>query len=157
MKYDFVIGCLPRSGSAWLANTLNMHPDVFCVHEGIGKPPCFDQNRWSLTGSVGSDAFMNTEYDLDHTILFYLDRSSDASAQSLAKAGVFSLGRWKNIIRARDEWVDKFNPIVLDYDNLDMAVNDILCRFEQSPIPTEKLVQARQMRVVSLLYPDGGQ
>jgi hypothetical protein len=34
-QFDFQIGAMPRSGSAWLATLLSMHKDVFCYHDAL--------------------------------------------------------------------------------------------------------------------------
>lgn len=153
IKYDFVVGCLPRSGSAWLANVMNMDDRIFCAHEGIGRPPIIHKNRWCWLGTIGSDAFMLKNTD-EMTSYFYIERDEEEAARSLAKAGVFSLQRWKNILKARDEWVEDFSPVMLDYNNLDLAVSEIFGALSQTGFSPEKLTQARSLRVTSSLYPD---
>ena len=153
-KFDFVIGCLPRSGSAWLANALNLHPDILCLHEGVGRPYTYNKASYSYVGSVKSDAFLLTDYE-EGCQYYYIDRGETYAAQSLAKAGVFSQERWTDILRVRDAWVGKFNPEFLNYNDLDLAVGKIVGGLlYQYPVDNTKLALARDLRVTSLLYPD---
>ena len=38
-RFDFQIGALPRSGTAWLATTLNLHKEIFCYHDALQTSP----------------------------------------------------------------------------------------------------------------------
>lgn len=38
--FDFHIGALPRSGTAWLATALNMYEGIFCFHDALSNANC---------------------------------------------------------------------------------------------------------------------
>lgn len=53
MSWTFHIGALPRSGSAWIATLMNMHPGVFCFHDAL----------WSFEGKYNEAPKSKAGYD----------------------------------------------------------------------------------------------
>ena len=95
VKYA-VVGCLPRSGSAWLTTLLNTQPGVLALHQGIGRfgtEGFFQQAREGdkLVVSVGQDVLVPetlNEFDWESVTPYLLERDTDQLVASVEPYGI---------------------------------------------------------------------
>jgi predicted AAA+ superfamily ATPase len=154
MKPLFYIGCLPRSGSAWLSSALNACTPLTVGHEVLGRYG----NSWTemYDGGVGSDIIVPCmrEYVPEGVGLFYLCRSKGEILESLKKTGTFNREAWG----IQKEWDSIYCDIAslhrdLYYDDLRSAVYTI-ADYMGVPVNETKLDEMLLMRVTSKRWHD---
>lgn len=156
----FYVGCLPRSGSAWLSSALNACTPLTVGHEVLGRYG----KDWTdmYDGGVGSDIIVPRmrEYVPEGAGLFYLWRLKGEIAESLKKTGTFSWEAWD----IQKEWDSAyyFNVLndddidancVLYHDDLRSAVHTI-ADYMGVPVNETKLDEMLLMRVTSKRWND---
>jgi hypothetical protein len=158
----FYIGCLPRSGSAWLSSALNACTPLTVGHEVLGRYG----NGWTemYDGGVGSDIIVPRmrEYVPEGVGLFSLWRCEDEIKESLKRTGTFDQEAWN--IQGLWEW-EYFISIgrglelahrdlrILAYRDLRNAVHTI-ADYMDVPVNETKLDEMLLMRVTSKRWND---
>lgn len=92
MKYfDFQIGAMPRSGTAWLATALNFHREIFCYHDALQTAPSTykeapeAKGNYKFIGDCSSGSCLFKEYPAKKVYIF---REPEEVLQSLQKVGL---------------------------------------------------------------------
>jgi hypothetical protein len=154
MKPLFYIGCLPRSGSAWMSSALNACTPLTVGHEVLGRYGY----SWTemYDGGVGSDIIVPCmrEYVPEGVGLFYLWRRKVEIVDSLKKTGTFNREAW-NIQKEWDStyYYDFNTNCGLYYDDLRSAVYTI-ADYMDVPVNETKLDEMLLMRVTSKRWHD---
>lgn len=152
----FAVGCLPRSGSAWLATALNACTPMVVCHEIYGKAACkalsHPRGWW---GTVGSDTLLPSSaqyFDSDQKLYFLWRRPEEVEA-SLKAMGVYTY----DVHETNKLWVQKFldehNPVMLSFNNLPSAIRTIAHDMNVE-VNEAVLAQMLQMRITSKIYGD---
>lgn len=155
MTPDFVIACLPRSGSTWLSACLNTcSPDILCIHEGLGRGVVDVSDSYRVVGSCGSDGLIQAFLPPDYAgKRYFLYRDEQEVKQSLIKCGVFTEEGWNIQLGLRDAWLSAYNPTILYYDKLVDAAVKVMLDME-AEVDWNKLLLMPELRIVSKRWPD---
>jgi hypothetical protein len=149
----FYIGCLPRSGSAWLSSALNACTPLTVGHEVLGRYG----KDWTemYDGGVGSDIIVPRmrEYVPEDVKLMYLWRHEGEIVESLKKTGTFNQEAWE----LQKTW-DVMYYAVTDpkwdmHGNLRNAVYTV-AQYMNVPVNKTKLDEMLLMRVTSKRWND---
>jgi hypothetical protein len=131
----FIIGGLPRSGTAWIANFLSLHDGVFCWHEAIQYGKRFGTYTEAIDSPLRSGAVVVGDsttgimenFDAVQAKRFFIVRNPDACKQSYRKClGKVVDREWDSIYRNALRWMNLHNPVKILFDdifskNMDMA------------------------------------
>lgn len=120
-----LIGSMPRSGSAWLANALSLHPDALFLHEGIVK--CVNPIQWlelseySIVGDIGTHC-MFPNLDRVKAKRVYLSRNKNEVILSAQKFLDLDEGTVEDAVdeieALADKWCHRFEPYLINYTEL---------------------------------------
>lgn len=155
----FVVGCLARSGSAWLSTALNtICPGLYVEHEGFGKA-LRDNTPIAFNGSVGSDVIIPSIRDTipDGWKHYLILRWRGEVEASLRRIGIFNQDAWEASDIFIENYVRRFNPTEIAYESLYEAAIDIArdMGYAVGPIEIAKLKQLANMRITSKTYGEG--
>lgn len=150
---DFEITGLPRSGTAWLANTLSLVPEIMCYHEADALNFDWELDEVSQRYDYVGNSSCNTAFTLrwDAPVKFYIFRPWEDCKRSLGNAGIGTKG-FENIAkvvhdyaRENSEKLIKINfEDLFQVETIELILREIGFTGE---IPTEKIKQACRMNV----------
>lgn len=139
---NFLIGALPRSGTAWIATLLNMHSGVFCYHDlvatatGDSYAKALQKPGFMAVGDCSSAALAPAFDDVQARRVF-IERDEEACAESLVKVmGDGAMAAFDASRKAANDWVEKFVPQIISFKGL--FLDEDAVRIEEA----ERLVEA---------------
>lgn len=118
----FVIGALPRSGTAWLATLLNLHPDIMAFHDGFVSDIPY-QERMEIAAEMNktvvdvTTGIMPAFDDIPATRLF-LARDTNQCHESAKNAMDVTSLTWGGVIANAKRWCDKHRPDRIIFERL---------------------------------------
>jgi len=111
---DFIIGALPRSGTAWLATALNCHPEIVCYHEAEKYSSVTYKHPGKKVGNCSSAAPLMSQGD--PPLRISLVRDEGEAFASLIQV-VPELREWELILEAFWDW-DAQADLRIRFDDL---------------------------------------
>jgi hypothetical protein len=157
MNRFFIIGALPRSGTAWVSTLLNLHPDVFCFHEAMATDRPYRQviTEAMETHKIVVDCTtgIHPAYDCIEATRIFLQRHMGDCAESAIKAmGPVARDMWPSVVNNAARWVGKFHPPHINFDGLLQKSRGELEMLEhllglETPIDGAKVGQLRALNV----------
>lgn len=158
---SFIIGALPRSGTAWFSTAFNTVCTGLCVHEGLGRylssgvpPVCDPRGSERVWGTCGSDALVpGVIPDGYKGAVYWIERDEEACRRSLVKCGVYNEGAWFLQLKWKHEFLSRYKPTIIPYEQLVGGL--ILVAFNDGcTLDWGKLQLVEEVRIVSRRWPD---
>jgi hypothetical protein len=119
-----IIAGLPRSGTAWLAAALNMHPEIFAFHEAAETDQSYmgrvTEKAQYFYHVVDCTTVTLPSFDGVPATRIWIDRDPAHCRRSLTK--IFGAERvdlfWDHMVQMGEEWKDRHQPQVFTFDDL---------------------------------------
>lgn len=157
MNRFFIIGALPRSGTAWVSTLLNLHPDVFCFHEAMAGDVPYRQAIGAAMEThkivVDCTTGIHPAYDgIQATRIFLQRHMGDCLESAVVAMGEGARYTWNEIVLNAAQWVGKFNPPQIKFDGLlqrgrhELEILEHILGLE-TPIEGAKVEQLRALNV----------
>lgn len=118
---------LPRSATAFLSSFLSLHPDCIAYHELVNYE---DDYRSKLAESLKKYQFVvdcstygylpQCVYHDSKKLLIKRDMYESLRRSELAMGAVIAIERYEELCDLIEEWVDAYNPLVINYGRLFM-------------------------------------
>lgn len=124
MPQKFVIGALPRSGTAWAAMLLNLHTGVYCFHDLVATAQArtyseaLNKTGLRAVGDCSSAAVAPAFDDLKAKRLFLSRDPEECKKSLIAVMGDAAIPAFEAAIKACDDWVAKFEPDIISFEKL---------------------------------------
>lgn len=118
----FIIAALPRSGTAWLATALNLHPDIFAFHEGWVTGQHY-MTRMEMAAAehkivVDVTTCLLPAFDEVPATRIFLDRDENAAFDSAKEAIGVSGEKWNIAADLAGIWRAKHKPLTIFFDDM---------------------------------------
>lgn len=121
-KNFFIIAALPRSGTAWLATALNLHPEIFAFHEGYvtGQHYTSRMELAAAENKIVVDVTTNLlpAFDDVPATRIFIARDLDDCRDSAMKVMHPTAETWRAAETLAERWRTKHAPFVIFYDDL---------------------------------------
>lgn len=123
----FIIGGLPRSGTAWIANYISLHEGVFCWHEAIQYGDRFtsyseaiDQPRaWGNRMVGDATTAILPAYDEVEARRVFIVRNPDECAKSYLNCmGDEALKGWSDVLANALNWLETHHPERIPFSDI---------------------------------------
>lgn len=165
MNRFFIIGALPRSGTAWVSTLLNLHPDVFCFHEAMAGDVPYRQAIGEAMEThkivVDCTTGIQAAYDcIQATRIFLYRHMGDCVESAVNVMGERAREKWAEVVMNAARWCGKFRPPQIKFDGLlqrgrgELEILEHILGLE-TPIEAAKVEQLRALNVqIEGLNPD---
>lgn len=125
--FDFQIGAMPRSGSAWVATALNFHKEIFCYHDALQSAPgsyrdaSEAKNEYEYVGDCSSGACLFPEYPTKKVFIYRDPLAVFASLEAV--------GLGENFLEVREaclKWAK--GALVIPFEDLFSKDENLSCK-----------------------------
>jgi hypothetical protein len=157
----FVIGALPRSGTAWLASLLNLHPDIMAFHDGFVSDVPYQERMERAADSHKivvdvTTGIMPAFDDIPATRLF-LERNANQCYESAHNIMNVTHLTWGAVVANASRWTDRFMPDKIRFDRLtsehvdvrerELSVLEFHLGLQNGSVNREKAAEMRLLNV----------
>jgi hypothetical protein len=163
-----IIAGLPRSGTAWLAAALNLHPRIFAFHEAALTGENYTRRIQNALESspvvIDCTTNLNPAFDEVPALRFFLYRNPlRCLASSVKKFGQLAADVWPAAETLAETWRQTHTPILLSFEDMvgsregRQIVMNAICRYMGIPneISPAKLDLLAGMNIqMNGLHPD---